>query len=149
MANVDTVGGPLVKDDELWFYYIGQNTDGFKSNWQQMTGLAILRRDGFASLNAGKEAGIVITRPLVFGGEGKLFVNADVAEKGYVRASVVAEDGSTIEGFGEDDCQAISEDSTRSRVGWGCGDTMVGLKDRYVRLTFHLCNAKLYSFWIE
>ena len=149
MANVDTVGGPLVKDDELWFYYIGQNTDGFKGGWQQMTGLAILRRDGFASLNAGEETGIVITRPLIFEGEGKLFVNADVAANGRVRVSVVAEDGSPIEGFGEDDCQAISDDSTRSRVGWGCGETLAGLKDRYVRLAFHLCNAKLYSFWIE
>ena len=55
MANRDTVGGPLLKDDQLWFYYKGQNIDGFKGTWQQKTGLAILRRDGFASLNAGEE----------------------------------------------------------------------------------------------
>ena len=149
MANVDTVGGPLVKDDELWFYYIGQNTDGSKGTWQQKSGLAILRRDGFASLNAGEEAGIVITRPLVFEGEGKLFVNADVGTNGYVRVSVVAEDGSAIEGFGDEDCRAVCEDSTRSRVGWGSNETLARLKDRYVRLAFHLTNAKLYSFWIE
>ena len=119
MTNVDTVGGPLVKDDELWFYYMGQYIDGPKGAWQQKTGLAILRRDGFATLNAGEEAGIVITRPLVFEGEGELFVNADVATNGHVRTSVVAEDGSAIEGFNEDDCQAVCADSTRSRVGWG------------------------------
>ena len=149
MTNVDTVGGPLVKDDELWFYYMGQNIDGPKGTWQSFTGLTILRRDGFASLNAGDESGIVITRPLVFEGEGKLFVNADVGANGYVRASVVAEDGSAIEGFCEDDCRAVCTDLTRSRVGWGGNATLATLKDRYVRLAFHLENAKLYSFWIE
>ncbi len=149
MANLVTVGGPLLKDDQLWFYYLGSNSDGPKDSWQQMTGLAILRRDGFASLNAGDESGVVITRPLVFEGEGRLFVNADVATNGHLRASVVAEDGSAIDGFGEEDCSPICADSTRSRVGWGRNETLASLKDRYVRLTFHLHRAKLYSFWIE
>ena len=139
----------MLKNDELWFYYRGSDTDGLKTLWVQSTGVAILRRDGFASLNAGDEAGVVITRPLVFEGEGKLFVNADVATTGYVRASVMAEDGSAIDGFGEDDCQAICADSTRSRVGWSRNETLAELKDRYVRLSLHLRNAKLYSFWIE
>ena len=98
---------------------------------------------------SGEEAGVLITRPLVFEGEGKLFVNADVARNGHVRASVVAEDGSAIEGFGEEDCPAVCEDSTRSRIGWAGSETLARLKDRYVRLAFHLKNAKLYSFWIE
>ena len=149
MAHAPTVSGPLLKDDELWFYYMGSNGDGPKNSWTQKTGLAILRRDGFASLNAAEEAGVVITRPLVFEGEGKLFVNADVCPNGYVRASVVAEDGSQIDGFGEEDCSPICADSTRSRVGWGRNETLASLKDRYVRLTFHLRRAKLYSFWIE
>ena len=149
MVNRHTVGGPLLKDDELWFYYRGSNTDGPKTKWAYAMGVATLRRDGFASLNAGEEAGVVITRPLVFEGEGKLFVNADVAANGCIRASVVAEDGSAIEGFGEDDCRAVCADSTRSRVGWSGNETLAGLKDRYIRLAFHLTNAKLYSFWIE
>ena len=138
-----------IKDDELWFYYVGQNIDGSKGTWRQKSGLAILRRDGFASLNAGEEAGVVITRPLVFEGDGKLFINADVFPNGHVRASVVAEDGSPIDGFGEDECRAVCTDSTRSRVAWSSHETLAGLKDRYVRLAFHLTNAKLYSFWVE
>jgi hypothetical protein len=149
MTNAVTIGGPIVKDDELWFYYLGQNIDGSKGDWQQKTGLAILRRDGFASLNAGDEAGVVITRPLVFEGEGKLFVNADVATNGQICASVVAEDGSAIEGFSEKDCQIVCTDSTRNRIGWGCNETLSGFKDRYIRLVFHLRRAKFYSFWIE
>ena len=149
LGNQHTVGGPLLKDDRLWFYGHGSMADGPKGDWRIKAGVLTLRRDGFASLNADEEAGVVITRPLVFEGEGKLFVNADVAVNGCVRASVVAEDGSGIEGFGEDDCRAVCEDSTCSRVGWSGNETLAGLKDRYVRLAFHLTNAKLYSFWIE
>jgi hypothetical protein len=149
MANRHTVGGPVLKADELWFYYRGNNSDGPKTDWTFSMGAAILRRDGFASLNATEQPGVVITRPLVFEGEGRLFVNADVATNGQVRASVVAEDGSAIEGFAESDCQAVCADSTRSRVVWSGNETLAKLKDRYIRLAFHLTNAKLYSFWIE
>ncbi len=149
MVNLHTVSGPVLRDDELWFYYYGKNIDQDKTLWVSSMGVAILRRDGFASLNAGDEPGVVITRPLVFEGEGKLFVNADVAANGHVRASVVAEDGRAIDGFGEDDCQAVRADSTRSRIGWSRNETMAGLKERYVRLSLHLKNARLYSFWIE
>ena len=36
----------------------------------------------------------------------------------------------------------------RSRVGWGGNETPGSLKDRYVRLAFHMRSTKLYSFWI-
>ena len=54
-----------------------------------------------------------------------------------------------VEGFNEKDYQAVCADSTRRRVGWSGNETLAGLKDRYIRLSFHLTNAKLYSFWIE
>ena len=43
----------------------------------------------------------------------------------------------------------MGEDSTNKAVGWGGNESPAKLKDRYVRLVFHLKNAKLYSFWIE
>ena len=74
MANLSTTGGPLVKDDELWFYYLGiyGGTTDFpgkersdKGRWQSAGGVGTIRRDGFASLNAAEEPGQVFTRPLV------------------------------------------------------------------------------------
>ena len=149
MANLATIGGPVVKDDELWFYYRGGTIDGPKSGWHYATGLATLRRDGFASLNAEDEPGLVISRPLVFEGDGKLFVNADVGKDGYLQVSVMEEEGQPIEKFEQEDCQAISGDATKTAVGWRSNDTLAKFKDRYIRLAFHLKNAKLYSFWIE
>ena len=90
-----------------------------------------------------------ISRATVAPKIGSKLVNADVAANGHVRASVVAEDGSAIEGFNEENCPVVCADSTRSRVGWSGNETLARLKDRYIRLAFHLTNAKLYSFWIE
>ena len=149
MCTRDTVGGPVIRDDELWFYYRGASVDGPKGTWRSGLGVARLRRDGFASCNAGEDAGLLITRPFVFEGDGHLYVNADVARDGYVKVSIVDEEGDPIGGFGEDECRSVVEDSTRSPLHWGRRESLAGLKDRYIRLAFHLRNAKLFSFWIE
>ncbi len=149
MVNRDTISGPVVKGDELWFYYRGSMIDGPKSAWTHGLGLAILRRDGFASLEAGENEGMLITRPLVFEGTGRLFVNAEVTHGGCIRAAALTEEGNEIDGFGRDDCQPVTRDATGSRIGWGRHETLAELKDRYIRLAFHLQDAGLYSFWIE
>ncbi len=149
MVNRDTISGPVVKGDELWFYYRGSMIDGPKSAWTHGLGLAILRRDGFASLEAGENEGMLITRPLVFEGTGRLFVNAQVAHGGCIRAAALTEEGNEIDGFGRDDCQPVTRDATGSRIGWGRHETLAELKDRYIRLAFHLQDAGLYAFWIE
>lgn len=147
--NLVTTGGPVVLDDELRFYYFCGNIDGPRAYHKYSLGLATLRRDGFASLNADDAEGLVVTRPLVFEGQGNLFVNADVAKDGCLQVSVVTESGEQIEGFRQADCPAIVQDGTKIKVAWKSDKTLAELKDRYVRLAFHLKKAKLYSFWIE
>ena len=62
-TNVQSVGGGcLVVGDKLYFYATGRSPD------ERTTGLATLRRDGFASLDAGTQAGTLVTRPVVFPG---------------------------------------------------------------------------------
>ena len=150
MANLATTCGPIVKDDELWYYYRGGNIDGPKRTWNYSTGLATLRRDGFASLNADRDGGMVITRPFIFEGKGDLFVNADVCRDGELRVAVVDEDtADELEGFGRDESVPVREDRTRAAVHWEERDSLAGLEKRYMRLAFHLRSAKLYAFWIE
>ena len=149
-VNLATVGGPIVKDDELWFYYRGGSTNARKRDWMWGLGLATLRRDGFASLNADADGGLVITRPFIFEANGDLFANANVAHDGELRIAVVDEDtAEELDHFGVDDNVAICADATRIAVRWHQRESLAELKDRYVRLAFHLRNAKLYSFWIE
>ena len=80
-------------------------------------GLAALHRDGFASLNADEDGGLVITRPFIFEGNGDLFVNADVAHDGELRIAVVDEDtAEELDHFSRDDSVAITNDATRTVV---------------------------------
>ena len=87
------------------------------------TGLAVLRRDGFASMDAGEEEGILLTRPLKFRGK-HLFINA---EKGRLYAEVCQEDGTPVPGFTRHDCLPISTDSTKHLVAWKDRDSLESL----------------------
>ena len=144
--------GPLLVGDELWFYYRGARSP-FRDNrpeveWVQAMGLAKLRRDGFASLNAGATPGTVMTRPLSFKGK-KLFVNADIDGNGWVKATVRSEDGAPLADYKFSECVPATEDTTRARITWREAQHLPAVKDSHVRLEFQLQNAKLYAFWVE
>ena len=158
MSNSSNSGAPLLQDDKLWFYYYGNygGTTDFsglersdKSRWQFAGGLGTLRRDGFASLNANANPGLVITRPFVFTGEGNLHINADVANGGYVKVAVLEEDASELPAFAEAHCNGITSDTTEGGISWKQRENLGQLKGRYIRMAFHLRQAKLYSFWID
>lgn len=158
VSNSSNSGAPLLQDDKLWFYYYGNygGTTEFsglersdKSRWQFAGGLGTLRRDGFASLNANANPGLVITRPFVFSGEGNLHINADVANGGHVKVAVLAEDASELPAFAEANCKGITSDTTEGGISWKQRENLGQLKGRYIRMAFHLRQAKLYSFWID
>src|SRR5204863_5678647 len=109
--------------------------------------LATLRRDGFASLEAGDTPGSVTTRPLTFSGR-RLFINAD-AKSGELRAELLDAQGQAIAPFSQADCVAVSVDSTRQLVTWKSTADLAAVAGKPVRLRFHLKNAKLFSFWIS
>ena len=149
MVRVANQGAPVVRGDELWFYYRGNTIDGPKKTWQMGNGIATLRRDGFASLDAAAEPGVVITRSFVFEGEGRLFINTKAGTNGGVRVAALDEEGEPIEHFTVDDAVPVCTDSTCAKACWKQRSSLGALKDRYIRLAFHLVDAELYSFWIE
>src|SRR5439155_3149654 len=69
-GNVQSAGGGcLVVGDRLYFYCSGRaGVPGTTSSGVCSTGLALLRRDGFASLDAADQPGQITTRPLRFSG---------------------------------------------------------------------------------
>ena len=68
------------------------------------TGLATLRRDGFVSMRAEKEEGILLTEKLSFDGN-YLFVNANVnAKKSTLLVEVLDENSNPIPGYTKKDC---------------------------------------------
>jgi hypothetical protein len=107
-------------------------------------GLATVRRDGFASLDASFDGGTVTTGVLSLGGSA-LSVNVK-ADYGEVRVAVLREDGEAVEGFAEEDCAPLHTDSVAARVRWKGGHSLEALAGRPVRLRFRLKNARLYSY---
>ncbi len=147
-GNVQPAGGGcLVVGDRLFFHCSGRNSgrnpdDGTGGS----TGLAFLRRDGFASLGSGEKGGTVTTRPLKFQGR-HLFVNADVT-KGELRAELLSEDGRVLPPFTRENSRPFTGDSTLTELTWNGAPDLSAHLGKPVRLRFHLKNGKLYSFWI-
>ena len=103
--------------------------------------LAVLRRDGFISLDATDAEGIVQTRPFAAPGS-KLFVNVD-APKGELRAEVLNGAGKVVA-----QSEPLSGDLLRESVKWLQGD-IADLKGRIASLRFTLRNGQFYSYWLE
>ena len=149
---VHSVGGCcLIVGDRLYFYYgafsgISPNeTGGIYAG--AATGLAFLRRDGFASMNADATPGTLTTRPLKFHGK-HLFVNA-AAASGSLRAELIDEHNQPIEPFTLANCIPVQTDRTLQPVRWRGVDDLSTLAGQAVRVRFELTNGKFYAFWIS
>ena len=111
-------------------------------------GLATVKRDRFASINAGEQVGTVITRPLDFK-NGALHLNAQIAKGGEINVAVLTRDAQPIAPWTIESCSALHGDSIDMPVSWRDESKLTELNDSSVRLQFDLRSAKLFSFWID
>jgi hypothetical protein len=160
-ANVQSAGGCcLVVGDRLHFYVSGRRgVPGTTEPGVCSTGLATLRRDGFASMDDADSAapvqrvrpdalpGTLTTRPIRFTGR-HLFVNVDAPE-GELRVEVLDKEARPIPRFTKSDCIPVRADSTRAPVNWSSAADLSAVKGKVVRLRFHLTRGKLYAFWVS
>jgi hypothetical protein len=160
-ANVQSAGGCcLIVGDRLHFYVSGRKgVPGTSDPGVCSTGLATLRRDGFASMDHGgnealvqrgasaKGPGTLTTRPLRFSGK-HLFVNVD-APAGELRVEILDREGRTIAPFSSASCRPIRADSTRAQVTWGAAADLAAVSGETVRFCFHLTHGRLYAFWVS
>ncbi|PRD48749.1 glycosyl hydrolase family 32 [Sphingobacterium haloxyli] len=146
-----TMGVCLVMGDKLWFPYTGYSgisPDGYRGMYTGASiGMATLRRDGFASMEAGKKKGILLTRPVTFRGK-HLFVNVDCPD-GELQVEVLDEQNRVLKQFNAKTSRPIRTDKTLQKVEWQAGDDLSDLAGTPVKFRFHLTNGKLYSFWVS
>ena len=144
--NTQSAGGCfLVVGDELWFYFSGRDARK-PAQGVASTGLAKLRRDGFYSMDAGPQEGILTTRPVKFNGT-HLFVNVS-APSGALLAEVLDASGNVIAPFSKANSVSLGVDKTLQEVTWrGAADVSM-LAGRTVKFRFYLTNGSLYSFWV-
>jgi hypothetical protein len=147
---------PVVRDDELWFYYTGLKYRGsftYAGTYPKGTHipirgrdrdtgaicLAVLRRDGFVSLDAGDQEGRVVTKPFQLSA-GKLSVNVD-AHEGELTVEVLDKDDKVVA-----TSETLQGDWARGEVVWRNGN-LADLVEQTVSLRFTLQQGRLYSYW--
>lgn len=137
---------PVVRDDELWFYYTGLKYRAEPA--QPESGgigaicLAVLRRDGFVSLNAGEAPGTITTKPFKWSGS-KLMANVETSERGKLRAEVLDAEGTVIA-----TSKSLTGNQPRGEFGWSLA-LPKSLCGQQVSLRFTLREASFYSWWLE
>lgn len=151
-GNVQSVGGCcLVVGDRLFFYVSGRAGKAYPGSPGEdsggTTGLATLRRDGFASMDAGAGSQTLTTRPITFRGK-YLFVNVDCPD-GRLDVEVLDESGEPIAPYTLAKVASLSTDRTLVPVMWQGAADLSPLAGRTVRFRFHLKKGRLYSFWVS
>ena len=138
---------PLVRGDELWFYYSGlKYRDDFPSWFKRDPDgsaicLAVLRRDGFVSLDAGAEEGVLVTQPFQAAGQ-RLSANID-APQGEVRVEVIDESGTVLASSAP-----LKGDLVRGEFSWQ-DSAWERFEGRSVALRIRARHARFYSYWTE
>ena len=103
-----------------------------------------LRVDGFASAQAGYEAGTLVTKPLVFSGK-QLFLKFATSAVGWLKVELQEADGTAMEGFTLADCPEILGDKLDAPVSWKSRGDVSQLAGRPVRIKFKMSDADLYA----
>ena len=129
---------------EIHWYYTGtEHTHGAQmKDRHKAIGLAKWRLDGFVSLDADAEKGVVETVPLQLP-DGGLEINAD-ASGGQIGVEVLTADGQVQQGFSTDDCVPLTGDAIRHSVQWK--SARLAEAEQPLRFRFVLNRARLYAF---
>lgn len=177
-SGMTDVNFPALVNNRLLFHYWGTSRrhDEKFPDPAELSGIgsASLRIDGFVSLDAGPEGGLLVTTPLYPQGK-YLYLNAD-AREGEIYVEVL-QDGNRVElknaekGLDSFDlfrmqkCIVIKGDSLAHLVKWEHGENFVDnfpkgwnnellyitrrkeFSERAIQLKIYMKNAKLYSFW--
>ncbi|MFA7184377.1 MAG: hypothetical protein WC082_05765 [Victivallales bacterium] len=147
----------IIRDGKQYLYYGGSfhshrpysmwNKPGNYPEEMQGLGLAVIRQDGFISIDAAAEEGILTTKLLSFAGE-KFSINAD-ARSGYIDMEILDENRTVIKGYERKRFKTIFADKVRHCVEWKGKNGIVELQRRPVHLRFYMKNAMLYTFTVE
>ena len=106
---------------------------------------AVLRLDGFVSVDAGFQPGEFTTPPMVFAGK-QLVLNVDTGGGGHLRVELQDEDGKPLAGYTLADCDAVNGNYIRHTVSWNGRSDLSALAGKPVRMRVEMRSTKLYAF---
>ena len=141
-GQVYTTDKPVIKDDEMLFYYAGNHT-AHNVPGNPAIGLAKTKLDRlFGARSLPDKLGRILTRP--FEVKGDLFINADAEGEILVEVRSAIRD-EPLEGWSFDDCTPFTGSELNAPMNWG-NKKLSDLKGKMIRLRFQLKDGTLYSF---
>ena len=136
-------GDSIAVGDQEYIYFggyrAGHKVRGRKGD--RVVGMAVLRRNGFVSRDAGSEGGALKTWPGVLPGD-LLTVNANVREE--MRVRLLDEHGEVLPGYDWPDCVPVYGNSVSHRIVWRGRPPLP--RNCLISLEFALRAADLYGF---
>ena len=138
---------PVDRGDELWFYYTGIKYRASPEDADAKMGavhLAVLRRDGFVSLDAGENRGQLVTKPFICSGD-QLLLNVVVRDGGHVKVEVLDANHKPLPGLRLKDCVPLKADGVNQVVSWNSDADLRQPADKPVLLRIELKDADLYA----
>lgn len=145
------IPNPIRMGDELWIYYSGSNrdhdgiVDPQASGHLTGIGLAVMRLDGFVSVDAEYTGGEVITPVIRYDGS-LLYLNLDTGGGGSIRVELQDAHGLPLAGRSEADASFMCGNSVSMPASWGESRSVGEWAGKPVRLRFVMRDCKLYSF---
>ncbi len=151
-AYLHSAGGScLIIGDVIYFYFGAWSGLSPKLGGHMYaggsTGIAMIRRDGFVSMDANTSRGSLTTRLVTFKGK-FLFVNTNTKD-GELRVEVLDHNDQVIVPFSSNNCNPICTNKTMQMITWQDVKNLSHLIDKPVKFKFNLTNGQLYSFWVS
>ena len=138
----------IINGHELLFYFCAWSGNsphlGRHMYAGGSTGVAALRRDGFAALVT-DNVGRIVTPLVCFEGEG-LWVNAQCKS---LKAELRDINNRPIKGLTFNDCVCRNIDSTKQQIIWKNPSRLKELTHVPVHIVFEIEQGKLFAFWIS
>jgi len=131
----------VVLDDQILCFYGQTDRPHTTVDMQVDIGMASLRRDGFAAMVGGEEAGTLRTNPLIFSG-GRLCLNLKIETSGSVTVRLLEADTAHLVASSH----PLSGDSICQEVSWLDDLNLTDWAGMPVLLEFVLSGAALYAF---
>jgi hypothetical protein len=136
---------PLInRGDQSLIYYGGWDGSHNQKNRHSGIGVARLRKNGFVSLDAGSNLGMVTTQAMRKI-QGPLLVNAD-ASSGSLIAELLDVDGNPIPGYTVNDCLPLRTDGLEEPIHWREHSDLPESQEA-IRIRFLIEKASLFGFY--
>lgn len=151
---VPTNNPPIPRGERVLVPYVGAGTKhGSNVRHRRGIGLASIRRDGWVSLEAGRQEGWLVTRPLPLERPMTLEVNAEL-HSGYLSVAVYSarpgHDQTPLLGYEADASRTEHSDASQHRIAWSGRTVIPPVEGGQAVLRITLYQGSLFSYrWAD